>query len=206
MVKTYDAYGNACEVGGAAIALDGPAVSRGDVSFRVDDSRNGEYTVFWSSRYAGEHSVRILLNGQPLTGPMNDVAGRTKPRRAGSSGGGEAVSFDEALEAAEAKLAAGDAEEERGWLSLGVRPNSLCARTTAASGEALTRIVAGERSMIRVHGLDRCGNAVDPAACGVFDLFLWHPTRGRRILARDLRSGSGGSWHAGGGAGSGMRL
>ena len=69
-VKTYDEFGNACDMGGAEISLEGVAVScedalkAGHVVSALNDLGNGEYRVDWTSPKAGVHAVQLLLNGE----------------------------------------------------------------------------------------------------------------------------------------------
>ena len=66
-VRTLDSYGNACDAGGASIALHGVPVVRGDVAHRVADLGSGTYTLTWTSCVAGVHDVEVHLDGRPMS-------------------------------------------------------------------------------------------------------------------------------------------
>lgn len=63
LVRTYDAFGNRCDMGGARLALSVPE----SVSCSVVDKGNGLYEVEWSSTLSGLYDVSILIDGVPLS-------------------------------------------------------------------------------------------------------------------------------------------
>lgn len=141
-LRGYDAYGNACDAGGAHVALAGAAIERGDVIFDVIDKQDGEYWIEWSSRAAGRPTVDITIDGVALP--------------------------------ADVKLL--------------VEPNCVCPETSVASGDGLTRAVAGAPTVLLVHGKDACGNSVLPHADVTFGVSLWDRGRQKHVRASDART------------------
>ena len=62
MVRTYDAYGNACKRGGASIVLR----TRSVISTAIVDLENGCYQVTWRCEVAGRFDANLLLEGTPV--------------------------------------------------------------------------------------------------------------------------------------------
>ena len=130
-VATYDAYGNACDVGGARIELIGTAVARGELQYTVSDLQSGKYQLHWTCAVAGDHSVRLTINGVPLCRADLPV---------------------DALLAGEHVAVHGvTTDEEERQLLLKVEPNALCPRRSQLCAEGLSRAIAGETATIHVH-------------------------------------------------------
>ena len=72
-------------------------------------------------------------------------------------------------------------------LTLAVEPNELCIRKTTLSGE-LTNAIAGERSVVRVHGVDQYGNPVLPSPDVGFGISLRGQDSRRPV---EMRCGDG---------------
>ena len=72
-------------------------------------------------------------------------------------------------------------------LTLAVEPNELCVRKTTVSGE-LTRATAGDRAIVRVHGVDEWGNAVLPSSDVGFGISLRGKDSRRPV---EMRCGDG---------------
>ena len=180
-VVSYDRFGNACDAGGACVALEGVAIASGDVSHQVVDHGNGEYQVRWACKLAGEYHLKLLLDGKPVAAPARESASADEEEdsrevacRPRDAGAGESSS--------------GCGGDDSPCIRLSVKPNALCAKTTTVSGAALTSAVAGERGVIRIHGKDWCGNAVLPLASIRFGIRLRCRSPRQQLL--DVSAGS----------------
>ena len=184
LIRTSDVFGNACDRGGAALGFGGEAWVHGEVRALVRDLDDGTYSVEWTSRVAGTHELRVLLDGTLLALELDETSNQTSalpprwalpPAAARGADGDAADGYDAGAVIIGGEVIIGDG---RGGvppapLRLVVEPNVLWAKTSSVSGEALHHATAGERAVILVHARDACGNSVRPSAQMRFGISLW---------------------------------
>ena len=62
VVRTHDAWGNACDRGGARLALSVPD----PVACEVTDMGDGKYEVEWQASVSGVYLVSVMLDGEHI--------------------------------------------------------------------------------------------------------------------------------------------
>ena len=182
-VRTFDIYGNACDVGGAEVSLgsarlapwdsDGKRVLRktnnpsDDVPGDVSAGSSSQQTLQVSYQVAdyGNGSYRVMWTCA--------VAG-VHPVEVSVDG----VPLERTCEGVEH---AGAPDGVGVPLSLTVEPNVLSIHTTKLSGDGLCSATAGDAAIVRVHGTDDCGNAIRASQSISFGISLWDARRRRHV-------------------------